>query len=418
MPRLSSSFKVVAELLRHFGIAAIERLYVGGMFPRRAGQKRSSRIRDLGIATAQTAVVIGTVGLLGAGYYGYHRSTTGGAIQRLVPEWEVQRETLVAQAGPWMAPPTCTQDPPSRQGGRITLPGLQVDQPLPLSGAMCAAWAMPGGALGLALRARGDAMGTNFVGQTCLEHNRTDLQASARVRLCYLTIEGSGRGYTDFFKHSCKKCVNPPARSCTGLMCSMGTRAVDLGLTPGAEFSVDKSVAGFTFAAKIRIEVPGLNIRGGVHTTRNGTDPQCGDCSREVIDGVSGVARPDCDRVTVHWPFGAGLAVSGGGDARAGPLSARLRIRGGLEGNVRYLNESGACVQGNARACLLGGFSMWGGWDVRAGVNAFGATIARVDCRVTWTANDCSRNRRHAKTGNCEDPVYPRVNIAGIRFPF
>jgi hypothetical protein len=365
----------------------------------------------------QTCAAIASCGLAGVGYYAYNgQGATCQTINRAIPEWRCQQ--AVAQASGLPPAPRCSGDPPDRPGNRVTVPALNFDETLPLSGFLCAAWGMPGGSLGIAVRTSAQVMGTNFVGRTCLEHSKMDLSATARLRVCFPTLQGDGRYYTDYFRHGCKTCVTPPTPSCTGLMCSMATRAVNIGLRPGIEFVAEKSVLGFTFKAGIRLDAPGAYVRGGIHTTRNGTDPQCGDCRREVIDGVSGVDRPDCDRVTIHWPFATGLKVTGGGDATAGPLNARLRVRGELTGNVRYLNESGACAGGGSRSCLLGGFFANGGWDVRAGLNAYSATIARVDCQIQWTAPDCSRGRRFEKTGNCTEPIYPRVRIGGFSFPF
>jgi hypothetical protein len=348
--------------------------------------------RQRGSTSTSALALVATTGLLGAAYYGYHQHSTGNAIKKLVPEWEVA--SLHAQAVP-VAPLVCTKDPPDTANPR-RLPGFNFTKSIPGTEHVCKAIKLPPGAITVSV-ATGSQLGTphKTVGKTCLEHQKGTRDITGTLSACSASLSLTGVGYDDFFEHGCKSCAaeRAPEHSCSGLMCRMETQAFALRATGGVgkEGRPKNQAAARVFSATVRVEMNGLEIKGGRHTVKNGRDPECGDCTREILPEVTG-PRKDCVKTSLNIPLGSHIRIAAEGAFAVGPMRGAYTGSARITSQVKMTEQQGEC---GADVCTTGQVEVEAGHEGRFENGAGGARLTggvravKQSCSGRWVATDC-----------------------------
>lgn len=334
---------------------------------------RAIRIRDRGAATIQAAALVGTVGLLGAGYYGYHNSNTGIAIKKLVPEWQVATASKqIAQA------PQCSQPPAATNASR-SIPSIRVEYKVPLSDQACQAFVGSG-----EIKVRVEAGGrfAQSVSADCERKGSGQINMSLGVQICPYLANVRARGHASHWERTCKTCSNPPRESCTGSKCSIDGYNGEGVVTGGYEWSrATPPLFGVEGKLKFRLEA------GGGVTYRKSEQKSGSSCGR--------CPDPDCRTETVGLNLGDSIATVGG-DAKIGPFKAQAEGQCRFSPNVSITNKADTCA-GPTGLCSSGAITIRCGIVFRAlaepggaapGVSA-GGNVWNWGCRGTWGINTC-----------------------------
>ena|GEM_PF-6249085 len=331
------------------------------------------RIRDLGAATVQAAALVGTVGLLGVGFYGYHNSNTGVAIQSLVPEWQVQPSSIqVASA------PQCTQ-PPAATEMSHALPAVRVEYKIPFSDEPCEAWFGSGD-----IKVRVEASGKidESVSADCERKGGGQLNVSLGVQVCPFIATVRSRGHGSHWERLCKRCSNPPRESCSGSKCSIDGYNGEGTVSGGYEWTrATPPLFGVEGKLKFRLEVGGgVTYRKSAQTSGNA----CGRCP-----------EPDCKTETVGLYLGDSVATVGG-EAKIGPFKAQAEGQCRFQPNVSVTQKSDSCTAPTG-LCSSGSITLRCGIVFRSLADTgglspgttTGGNVWNWGCRGTWGINSC-----------------------------
>lgn len=363
-------------------------------------------------------VLAGTVGVLGAGYFGYHRSVTGETIQRLVPEWQAE-EAGQAKSAP--AAGTCNQAPaPVDLPTNVPGPGFSFN--VPGHRRVCGIFKRLGGdgSLGVYIRSR-IAANVARTAETCMRSGKDHTPVSVGMTFCGLEVGFSGNQYMDRAEHRCRRCTTPPRHSCEGLKCRLTTLPA-VRLNSVANINKNIPIIPGALSANASINSSRLVASYSMHEVKNGTDRACGNCRDEVIPGrPANEPRQDCVKHSFNLPIGSSTTVSLVGAGRLGPINLSVTGSGSFTFGAQYVRQTGACgarhcwsaEAGSAFAIRLRGTAEVGG--VTHGLTAYEGT-----CGGTWRnvyGEGCQRlGSQPSAPTECNDQAW-KYDIENWRLP-
>jgi len=376
-PYPESQRKIAVLSWHSFGSAFRTNMCLSAQTPRNSPQ-RTPRLGDRGGVTIQAGVLIGTLGLLGAGYFGFHNNNTGRAIRNLVPEWRVPSVSFNVDD-----PPACTK-PPAPEQSTHAVPNVAAGYTLPMSDQACALF-MGAGAIKLRVNASGRWQEAQS--QACDRHGAGPLSVSLGLDMCPFTANVQASGSGSHSEKTCKRCSAPPVHTCGGSKCAMDAYAAQ-GVVKG-DYAWSRPAAallGVEGTLKFHMRVSG-NVAFRKSETKSGS--VCGRCT-----------DPDCTSESATFTF-SDMTASVNGEAQIGKHRTRGEGTCTFAPNMSLHNRSATCSEA-AGGCSNGNISLscrmrFRPLDVDVAITK-GTPYWIFDCKGTWGGSQCGSLGASANT--------------------